>query len=316
MSAARETGAPAIAATVASALAGATHRLAAAGVEDPRREATVLLGHVLGLDRAALFGHPARALAPREAAAFEAVIARRRAREPSAYITGAREFWSLAFRVTRATLIPRPDSETLVEAALEAVAEREAPVEILDLGTGSGCLLAALLAELPRARGLGVDIDPRAVAVAAGNARRLGLGARARFAVGDWGAALAGRFDLVICNPPYVPAGEIAGLAPEVAAFEPRRALAAGDDGLAAYRRLAPEIARLLAPGGAAVVELGAGRSAAVAGIFANARLAVVARRHDLARIERCLVLRHDSVTKKIPEVEKKSLETGPALAK
>ncbi len=288
------TGTPEIGAPVALALAEAARRLAEAGIEDPRREATVLLGHVLGLDRAALFVHPARPLAFREAAAFDAAVARRCNREPSAYITGAREFWSLAFRVTRATLIPRPDSETLIEAALDAVAARASALEILDLGTGSGCLLAALLAELPHARGLGVDIDPSAVAVAAENARRLGLAARARFAVGDWGAALAGRFDLVICNPPYVPAGEIDGLAPEVAAFEPRRALAAGDDGLAAYRRLAPEIARLLAPRGAAVVELGAGQSAAVAGIFADARLAVVARRRDLARIERCLVLRHD----------------------
>ncbi len=315
MTALSDTRASETGATVAAALAEAARRLAGAGVEEPRREATVLLGHVLGLDRAALFARPDRPLAPREAAAFAAAVARRCRREPSAYVTGAREFWSLDFRVTPATLIPRPDSETLVAAALDTVADRAATLEILDLGTGSGCLLAALLVELPRARGLGVDIDPRAAAVAAGNLRRLGLGARARVAVGDWGAALAGRFDLVVCNPPYVPAGEIDGLAPEVAAFEPRRALAGGDDGLAAYRRLAPEIARLLAPGGAAVVEIGAGQAAAVGAIFAASRLAVAARRRDLARIERCLVLRHAGIEKNGPS-RKKSLETGPVLAK
>ncbi len=288
--------------TVGAALARAARRLAAAGIADARREAQVLLGHALGLDRAGVFGHPERPLAPAERAAFAAAIARRAAREPVAYITGEREFWSLSFAVDRATLIPRPDSETVIEAALDAVADRRARLWALDLGVGSGCLLLALLSALPNARGVGVDIDPAAVRRAAANARRLGLAARAYFVAGDWGAALGGRFDLVVCNPPYIAERDFAGLAPEVVAFEPRRALSGGADGLDAYRRLAPDLRRLLAPSGTAVVEVGQGQAEAAAAILAEAGLACVARRRDLGGIARALVLRCE---KNLPDREK-----------
>jgi release factor glutamine methyltransferase len=184
-----------------------------------------------------------------------------------ARLTGVREFWSLPFRVTPDTLEPRPDSETVVEAALAALdaagVPRQRPLGLLDLGTGTGCLLLALLRELPAAWGLGVDISPGACAAAAANARSLGLARRARFRPGDWGRGLDGGFDLVVANPPYVSDGEIATLQPEVALHEPRSALAGGPDGLAGHRALAPHVARLLGDGGVAVVEFGAGPGSA-----------------------------------------------------
>jgi release factor glutamine methyltransferase len=277
--------------TVASALAAAASRLAAAGIEEPRREARLLVATALGWDAARVLGYPEAALDPAAEARLAALVERRAAREPMARILGYREFWSLRFELSPATLDPRPDSETLIEAALAALRDRARPYRVLDLGTGSGCLLLALLSELPGAWGLGVDRAESAVATARRNAAALGFGARARFAVGDWAAAIAGEWDAVLVNPPYIAAGAIAGLMPEVAHHEPRLALEGGVDGLDAYRMLAPQIARLLTVQGVAAVELGQGQAEAVAGIMTGAGLAIRGLTHDLAGMDRCLVL-------------------------
>jgi release factor glutamine methyltransferase len=218
------------------------------------------------------------------------MVRRREMREPIAYILGAKEFWSLPLEVGPAVLIPRPESESLVEAALGRIGGRAAPCRLLDLGTGSGCLLLALLSELPQAIGLGVDLSPDALEIARRNTERLGLTARARFMQGSWGRGLGDRFDLIVSNPPYVGSGQLDGLEPEVRAFEPAIALSAGPDGLAAYRSLIPDCARLLEPNGALVLEIGQGQGDAVARILAAHGFRVAERRPDLAGIERCLV--------------------------
>jgi release factor glutamine methyltransferase len=221
-------------------------------------------------------------------------VARRAAGEPTARILGCKEFWSLEFEVSADTLVPRPESETLVEAALASITERGAALSVLDLGTGTGCLLLALLSELPNARGLGIDLNPGAVAVAQRNAAMLGLADRATYAAGDFAMVPADdrRFDIVLSNPPYIPEHEIAGLSREVAHFEPRLALAGGTDGFAAYRILAARLPHLLAPDGSAFLEIGQGQERAVAGIMADAELAVSAEFRDLAGIVRCLTVR------------------------
>ena len=278
--------------TVAGALDEARRRLRAAGIEDAGREARLLLGHVAGLDAAAIIGHPERHLAPEAMRAMAEAVSDRARRRPMAQVTGSREFWSLPFRVTPATLDPRPDSETVVGAVLDHVGDRRAPRTVLDLGTGSGCLLLALLSELPNATGLGIDISAEAIAVAGANAVTLGLGQRANFAVADWDRALSGQFEIVVCNPPYIPSGEIDSLAPEISRHEPRRALDGGRDGLDAYRALAPSLTRRLAGGGFAAIEIGAGQRSMVEPIFADAGLATTECVADLAGISRCLIVR------------------------
>jgi release factor glutamine methyltransferase len=220
---------------------------------------------------------------------LEALVQRREVGEPLAYITGRRAFWTIELEVGPGVLVPRPDSETLIEAAAEHFAG-SAPARVLDLGTGPGTLLLAALAEWPLATGIGVDGSAAALAYARRNAERLGLAERCRFQQGDWGAGLSEIFDLILCNPPYVEAG--ADLPRDVAEWEPREALFAGADGLDAYRRLAPDIARLLQPGGVACVEIGQGQEAAVAALMEAKRLRVSSRA-DLAGITRCLVLTH-----------------------
>ena len=277
-------------ATIGECLSGGAERLAAAGVPEPRREARLLLAHALGLETAVIIGYPERPVA--EDAAYRALIGRRADREPLSHLTGRREFWSLDFIVTADTLDPRPDSETVVEAALARIGDRAAPIRVLDLGAGTGCLLLALLHELPGASGVGVDIAPAAVAVARDNAERLGLGSRARFIVGDWGAPLAGPLDLIVANPPYIAAGEIAGLQREVAQYEPRRALDGGPDGLDCYRALAGDVARLLAPNGAAILEFGMGQAKPVGQILEPAGLLVEGFAADLSGTQRCVICR------------------------
>ncbi|HEX5078622.1 MAG TPA: peptide chain release factor N(5)-glutamine methyltransferase [Geminicoccaceae bacterium] len=275
-------------------LADLAAKLAAAGIEDARREAWLLLSAVTGRSRVELIAGAPVALSPEEEERLDALAARRLAREPMAYILGEREFWSLPFRVSPAVLVPRPESESVVEAALESVHGRTTPLRILDLGTGSGCLLLALLSELPNATGLGVDRSAAALAVARGNAGRLGLAARAAFGEGHWGQGLAGPYDLVVSNPPYVARADAATLPPEVRAFEPEEALFAGADGLDAYRALAPDCARLLAEHGVACLEIGQGQAAAVEAVMRRHGLRLVGSRPDLAGIERCLILRPD----------------------
>jgi release factor glutamine methyltransferase len=264
----------------------------AAALIGDRREARLAVAAALRLDAAAIMGWPER---PVDAAARRCALdfARRRADgEPLARLTGRREFWSLSFRLSPDTLDPRPDSETVVAAALDLVGDRAAPLRLLDFGTGTGCLLLALLSELPNAVGIGVDRARGAATTARANAAALGLAARAAFVVADWGAALDGRFDLVVANPPYIPRRDIAGLARAIR-YDPVLALDGGHDGLDAYRALAPELARLL--GGIAVLEVGAGQVSAVARLMSAAGLDVGGTTADLAGIERCLILRQPS---------------------
>jgi release factor glutamine methyltransferase len=276
---------------IASALARAARRLDGAGLPGSRLDARLLLCHATGLALERIVGYPERPLTRGECERFEALLIRRIAREPLSQIVGRREFWSLPFKVTGDTLTPRPETETLVEAALVLMPERNAPCRILDLGTGTGCLLLALLSELPASEGVGVELSEPAARTARENARRLGLASRARFVVGDWDACIEGRFDLVVSNPPYIRDDSIAGLDPEVALHEPRIALAGGPDGLACYRALGPVLARRVAPGGRAILEVGAGQADVVEAIFARVGLLPAARRADLAGIERCLIM-------------------------
>lgn len=268
----------------------ASGELAAAGIAESQRDARLLLQAAAGLDAAQIIGFPERHLSADAAAGFVALIERRKAREPVSRILGRREFWSLPFIVSRHTLDPRPDSETLIEAVLERLEDRQAPVSILDLGTGTGCLLLALLSELPAARGLGVDIQPGAVATARENAAALNLASRAEFRAGDWGRGLTGPYDVVISNPPYISAAALPALAPEVANHDPLPALDGGEDGLMAYRALAPDAVRLLRPGGILALEIGQGQGDSVRAIMASAGLPTIGSRADLAGIERCII--------------------------
>jgi release factor glutamine methyltransferase len=264
-------------------------RLAAAGITSARLDARLLLAHALGIGATAVFSHPERALTATEQDRLAAAAERRLRREPVSRIVGRREFWSLPFLITPATLDPRPDSETVVEAVLDTLPDRRAPLTLLDFGTGSGCLLLALLSELPQASGIGVDISPAALAVAADNARALGLTQRARFVAGDWGKEIDGRFDVIVANPPYIPDQAIGGLEAEVL-FDPPLALAGGADGLACYRALAPAVVRLLGKEGLAALEFGEGQGDAVRSILSHYGLKVRGMRRDLAGLDRVVV--------------------------
>lgn len=270
--------------TAREALADAARRLAAVS-DTARLDAELLMAHALGVEREALLLGDQDRLAP---AGFPAFVERRLAREPVAYIIGRRDFWTIRLMVGPGALVPRPDSETLIEAAM-AHFGGNGPATVLDLGTGPGTLLLAALAQWPDARGLGVDASPEALAYAERNAAALGLAARAAFRLGDWAEALEGRFDLILCNPPYIEAG--AALPPDVADWEPAEALYAGPDGLDDYRRLAPMLPRLLAPGGIACVEIGQGQRDIVAALFAAEGFTIESRA-DLRGIDRALVLR------------------------
>lgn len=280
---------------VAQALALIAQSLKRAGVEQPEVDARLLLGHALGLGRVQLIAQDARLLMSRDIEAVSALVARRLKREPVARILGMKEFWSLPLAVTPDVLVPRPETETVVEEALDVLAHDGKRIErprILDIGTGSGALLLALLRELSDARGIGTDISAAALNVARDNAARNGLAARCRFVACDMAAGVQGPFDLVVSNPPYVARGEIAMLAAEVRDYEPAVALDGGRDGLDAYRVIAAEALRLLAPDGRLIVELGAGQENAVRALFTNASLRVTAVRNDLAAIPRALAAR------------------------
>jgi release factor glutamine methyltransferase len=276
--------------TVGDALDWAARELAAAGVEGARRDARILLAQALGTSPDQIFAYPERPLTAGQWADFAALASRRRAREPVSRIRGRREFWSLEFKISEATLDPRPESETLVEAVLDRIGDRSEDFSILDLGTGSGCLLLALLRELPRARGLGVDMDSGALAVARDNGERLGLGARATFRQSDWGRELTGLWPVIVANPPYIVDSDIDGLDPEVARYDPRAALDGGRDGLDAYRALAPDLFRLLAPGGLAALEIGVGQAQAVETILDTAGLRSAGRIEDAGGCIRCIL--------------------------
>lgn len=277
-------------ATIGGAIDSAAAALAAAGFDEARRRARRLLAAALHLSPAEVFAHPDRALAPAEQARFGDMLRRMIAHEPLSRIIGCREFWGLEFALSTDTLDPRPETETVVEAVLARLADRGKAYRFLDLGTGTGCLLLALLFEFPQANGVGIDIAPGAAETARYNAERLGLGKRARFAVGDWGQAVGAEFDVVTANPPYIATAALAGLPPEVRDFDPSRALDGGADGLAAYRAIALDLPRLVAPGGLFAAEIGAGQADAVAAILVRAGMRIDGFARDLAGIIRCIV--------------------------
>ncbi len=248
----------------------------------PRLDAELLMAHALRIERNALLLDLDRPVPP----AFAALVERRAAHEPIAYITGRRGFWTVDLAVGPGALVPRADSETLVEAAIDRFQDKP-PATMLDLGTGPGTLLLALLAEWPDARGLGIDRSAAALRYATANARATGAGGRARFVQGDWAAAIDAWFDLVVANPPYVETD--ADLPPEVRAYEPAGALFAGPDGLDDYRRLAPALRRIVVPGGAAILEIGRTQAAAVTKLLEHEGFAVVCR-IDLGGRPRVLV--------------------------
>jgi release factor glutamine methyltransferase len=268
-----------------------------AGLESPSTDARILVGHALGLDHTALAAAGDRPISVKESETIAALARRRLAREPVARIVGSKEFWSLPLSINASTLVPRPETETVVEVALAGVdanGPRTRALRIADLGTGSGALLLALLSELPNARGIGTDISIEALLMARANARRLGI-TRAAFVSCDVAAALRSSFDLIVSNPPYIASGEFTALAPEVRAFDPRSALDGGPDGLDYYRSLSASVPMLLRPGGALVVEIGAGQSDDVAQLFAATGLAVAPPHPDLKGIPRVLLARKAS---------------------
>jgi release factor glutamine methyltransferase len=269
-------------------------RFKSGGIDSAELDARVLIGAMLGLDLTGVITAATRILSADEAARLEDFARRRIAGEPVARILGRKEFWGLPLRLSPATLVPRPDTETVVEAAMEmlrAESGTSPPLRIADLGTGSGAILLALLSELPNAFGVGTDISEAALQTARDNARQLGLASRAGFVACDYATALSGPFDLIASNPPYIRSADIASLGLEVREHDPRRALDGGFDGLDAYRLIAPEAARLLKPGGALVLEVGHDQSGEVEGLIAAAGLMPAdAPKTDLAGIRRAVL--------------------------
>lgn len=255
-------------------------------VESPQLDARLLLQQATGLAREDLILDPERQMEPDAAHAFRQFIKRRLGHEPVSRILGEREFYGRPFKVTPAVLDPRPDTETLIDFALPMITEG---CRILDLGTGSGAIIVTLLAERPGASGVAVDLSASALAVATANAKALGVAGRLAFAQGSWFEPVTGLFDLIISNPPYIPAGDIQGLEADVRDYDPHLALAGGADGLDPYRAIASAAAEYLAPGAHLVVELGAGQADAVEVIFAHAGFRLNGKGVDLGGHIRCL---------------------------
>lgn len=267
-------------------LSEATRRLKAAGVDSPRLDARVLLMHVLGLPGNALISD--QALCEEQVSRFETLVGRRIAREPLAYIVGEKEFFSLAFAVGPGVLVPRPETETLVEEAIRAFPDRDADLDVLDLGTGTGCIIAAFLSHYPRARGVAVDDGPDALVWATRNIERLGLSPRCDVLRGTWNAK--GRFDVVFSNPPYLTEDEYTHAAPEIRCFEPKTAFVAGRGGLDAYRGIARALPGQLKPDGLVFLEVGASQSSAVVEILEADGLESRGISPDLGGIPRCVI--------------------------
>ena len=279
-------------ASLSEALQLVAQTFRAAGIEDADVDARVLACHALHLDRARLISQSDRVLEAREVNAISGLAARRLKREPVSRILGRKEFWSLALTVTPDVLVPRPETETVVEGALDFVVRgglRMEKLRILDIGTGSGALLVALLNELPNATGIGTDISRAALETARININQFSFEGRCSLTACDMAAGVQGQFDLVVSNPPYIARGDIASLAPEVRDYDPIMALDGGDDGLAAYRSISADAKQHLAQGGRLFVELGAGQEPAVRKLFTNAGLAVGVARNDLAGTPRVL---------------------------
>lgn len=278
--------------TIARAIQMVCERLEKAGIENTRFEARLLLCHVLGVETQILIGYPERDISQDDMKRLETLLKRREGREPMSHILGEREFWSLPFKVTKDTLTPRPDSETLIEAVLHHIPDMMRNLRVLDLGTGTGCLLLSVLSEYQQARGLGVDISPAALEVAKENARNLGLESRSDFRLGDWCAGISEKFDLILSNPPYIALSDKEMLAPEVVQFEPYSALFAGPDGLDDYRKLALALVDVLYEDGLAVLEIGINQGDAVSELMENVGFCVLERPKDLSGIERCVIIR------------------------
>jgi len=279
-------------ASVSEALQLIAQTFRAAGIDDADADARVLAGHALHLDRARLISQSDRVLEAREVNAISGLAARRLKREPVSRILGRKEFWSLALAITPDVLVPRPETETVVEGALDFVVRnglRMEKLRILDIGTGSGALLVALLNELPNATGIGTDISRAALEAAQINVAQFGFESRSSLIACDMAAGVQGQFDLVVSNPPYIARGQIASLAPEVRDYDPMMALDGGDDGLTAYRSISADAKRILAQGGRLFVEMGAGQEPAVRELFTNAGLEVGIARNDLAGTPRVL---------------------------
>jgi release factor glutamine methyltransferase len=272
--------------TLGSLLGEAASTLSRAGFAEPRRLARRLVASALGLTPAELLGRPEQVVDQQQASRFRQALDRMAGREPLSRILGCREFWGLEFELSPDTLDPRPETETVVEAVLRRVSDRRAPLRLLDLGTGTGCILLALLSELPAATGVGVDIAAGAMITARRNAAALGLAKRAHFVVGDWGAAVTGGFEVIVSNPPYIARAALANLPCEVALYDPCLALDGGTDGLDAYRSLVRDLPRLLKPGAVFVSEVGLGQTLETSG------LAIERCERDLAGIRRCMVAR------------------------
>ncbi len=279
---------PAPAVTVSQRVAEITQRFATAGLDTARLDARILIAHVLQLEPSMLFARGDTEIPPETAMLLEALVVRRLAHEPVSRIVGKREFWGMDFVLNADTLDPRADTETLVAAVLGLKAAYAAP-RILDLGTGTGCILLAVLKDWPAATGMGIDSSSGAVAAATANAAALGFSSRTLFQQGNWCEGLAERFDIIVSNPPYIAASEIPELMADVRDFDPMAALVAGDDGLAAYRALIPDARAHLKVGGRLFLEIGAGPGPAVTALLESHGLKPVAAYRDLAGIVRCL---------------------------
>ncbi|MDE5455278.1 peptide chain release factor N(5)-glutamine methyltransferase [Bradyrhizobium sp. CSA112] len=279
--------------TIETARRALTARLKSAAIDSAELDARLLIGHALGLDLTGLITAAQRQLTPDESTRLEEFVRRRLAGEPVARILGEREFWGLPLQLSSATLVPRPDTETVIELGLEllrASGDLNRPLRIADLGTGSGAILLALLSELPAAKGFGTDISEAALRTAAANAARAGLSERATFIACDYACGLSGPFDLIVSNPPYIRSADIGGLAVEVRDHDPLAALDGGADGLDAYRTLIPQAAGLLAPGAALIVEAGEGQSGPIQALMTAAGLKPApAPKADLAGIPRAV---------------------------
>jgi release factor glutamine methyltransferase len=279
--------------TVETARRALTARFRTHAIDSAELDARILVGAALGLDLTGVIAAASRLVTAAEAARLQDFARRRLDGEPVARILGLKEFWGLPLQLSAATLVPRPDTETVVELALEmsrAASHPDHRLRIADIGTGSGAILLALLSELPDAYGLGTDISAAALRTAKTNAARLGFATRADFVACDYAAALSGPFDLIVSNPPYIRSAEILDLATEVRDHDPHRALNGGTDGLDAYRALVPQAARLLAHGGALVVEMGQGQSGDIEGLMTAAGLTLERPpKADLAGIRRAV---------------------------
>ena len=276
--------------TLGSLLGEVASMLSQAGFTEPRRAARRLVASTLDLTPAELLSHSEQVLDEQHTGRVRRALDRMAEHEPLSRIVGRREFWGLEFTLCGDTLDPRPETETVVEAVLRRVLDRDAPLRFLDLGTGTGCILLALLTEFPAATGFGVDLALGAAMTARRNAAALGLGERAHFLVGDWGTAMSGKFDVIASNPPYIASAALADLPPEVALYDPCLALDGGADGLGAYRALVVDLARLLQPGAVLVIEVGFSQAPAVAAMLRASGMAIEGCERDLAGIARCVV--------------------------